>query len=121
MGVLDMRFPFLFIKVAVRRETAAGRKMVDSSQMVACIKDKFSSLREPVYYFKEITIDKLESARVATQKIIHRRVDGSSRFQALVIYLNCDIIKASPRLCSYRKFLADYGSCELFQEFQLFL
>jgi len=69
---------------------------------------------------KEITIDELESARVATQKIIHQRVDGSSMLQALVIYPNYDIIKASPRLCSCQKCLADYGSCELFQEYQLF-
>ena len=66
--------------------------------MINCLQKKFSSLKEPKYHFKEITTEELESARLVSQKIVHRTVSGSAKFQAVVINPNSNIIKASPRL-----------------------
>ena len=87
--------------------------------MINCLQKKFSSLKEPKYHFKEITTEELESARLVSQKIVHRTVSGSAKFQAVVINPNSNIIKASPRLCACEKCLDGYGSCHLFTDYEL--
>ena len=93
--------------------------MLDSAQIVDFLSEKFSISEEPTYHIKEIKIADLKLERAVKQKKVYKTVDGSSKFQALVINPNSNVIKASPRLCSCPQCLEIYGSCKLFKDYEV--
>jgi hypothetical protein len=106
-------------KVAIRRETAAGQTLQNAEEMVECLIEKFGSSEYPMYYFKEIKTTDLDEARERSQRTVYHTVDGSSKFQVLVVDPGSNSIKAANRICTCQKCLADYGSCSSFQEYEI--
>ena len=107
------------VKVAVRREIAAGRVMLDSNDIVDFLREKFGASTAVPYIIEEIDGKILDIERAMTRRKLYPTVDGSSKFQAIVFNPNTNKFKASKRICICNECQLDYGSCSLFNEFEL--
>ena len=106
-------------KVAVRTEIAAGEFFLDSESMVEFLDKKFRGNQNPLYFFKDIDHNKLESVRAEEQLRKHKTIEGSSAFQVIVFQPNSAVFRAAPRICLCEHCKVSYGSCELFGDMSL--
>lgn len=106
-------------KVAIWREIAAGNFFPDSNSMVNFLNAKYSEKNNPAYFFKDIMCNTLDTERSNERLLKHRTVDGSNSFQIILFTPNADTFKASPHICICDSCMSNYGSCSLFEEFQL--
>ena len=105
-------------KLAVRRAVGAGTTMRDSEFIVNFLNEKFGDKSEPIYVFKNITCEDIEEERAEERYVKYMTVEGSSKFQVLV-FAPGKKMKASRRLCICEKCKNEYGSCSLFQEYEI--
>ena len=105
-------------KVKVRREVAAGKKLQFADEMVQFLSEKFGEKTDPGYKFKDITPEQLEEARKEQRLKIYSTIAGSSKFQATVFRPH-QRMKASPRICLCKECQVEYGSCQLFKEYDI--
>ena len=89
------------------------------NSMVNFLESKFGDKKEPKYVIKEITKDSLETERNNGKYNTCNTIDGSSLFQVMVFSPNSQHIKAAPRLCICDDCELEYGSCSLFNSYQL--
>ena len=104
-------------KTTIRRGVASGIYFEGVNSMVNFLESKFWAKKEPKYVIKEITKDSLE--RNSGKYNICNTNDGSSLFQVIVFSPNSQHIKTSPRLCICDDCKLEYGSCSIFNSYQL--
>ena len=106
-------------KTTIRRGVASGIYFEGVNSMVNFLESKFGDKKEPKYVIKEITKDSLETERNNGKYNICNTIDGSSLFHVMVFSPNSQHIKAAPRLCICDDCKLEYGSCSLFNSYQL--
>ena len=70
---------------------------------------------------KEISTSALNEARTEAHAKSYPTIDGSTLFQVMVINPNQPFFKAAPYLCVCSECMKDYGSCSLFQSYELLI
>ena len=105
-------------KYKVRREVAAGSKLQYSEEMVAFLSNKFGNKVNPFYTVKNVEPEQLEISRAGDRLRKYITLKGSSSFQVMDFKPHMKF-RVSPRLCSCDQCCTDYGSCELFSEYDL--
>lgn len=105
-------------KVKVRREVAAGKNLQFAEEMVKFLSEKFSEKSNPTYDFRNITPKQLEDARKEERLKAYNTIPGSSKFQAMVFRPHQQM-KASTRICLCQECQVEYGSCQLFKEYEI--
>ena len=80
---------------------------------------KYESKTHPKYFVKEIDTKVLAEERDNCRLKIYHSINGSSTFQVMVFKPGSSVFWASPRICVCDKCMLDYGSCSLFNEYQL--
>ena len=108
-------------KVVIRREVAAGQQLSNAEGMINCLEGKFGESESPIYVFKEIKTEDLQRGRNASLHTDYKGIKGSSFFQVIIFKPNTTTIRAAPRICICSTCKEDYGSCNLFQDYQLTL
>ena len=86
--------------------------------MVTFLSDKFGSKVNPSYTVKNVEPEQLEISRAGDHLRNYITLKGSSSFQVMVFKPHMKF-RASPRMCSCDQCCTDYGSCELFSEYDL--
>ena len=84
--------------------------------MVQFLSEKFGEKTDPGYKFKDITPEQLEEARKEQRLKIYSTIAGSSKFQ---VFRPHQRMKASPRICLCKECQVEYGSCQLFKEYDI--
>ena len=84
--------------------------------MCHCLKKSFWNYTDSLYNIVEIDE---ESLKTAWQGKTFSTIDGSSRFQILIFMPNISTFQAAPYICNCKHCLENYGSCKLFNPFQM--
>ena len=107
------------VKVAVRREIAAGRVILDTDDIIEFLREKFGDSPSVPYVIEEVEPKMLEMERAMTRRKNFSKVDGISKFQVMVFVPFLDHFKASDRLCICQNCQIEIGSCCLFRKFTI--
>lgn len=106
-------------KTAVRREIAAGEFFNSVDEMVDMLKRKFGDNESPKYVFKLISEKKILEKRELSKLKVYPTIKGSNKFQVMVFKPNQSQFAAAPRLCLCDECKINYGSCPIFQKYDL--
>ena len=86
--------------------------------MVCLLIDKFEEKRNPMYVFKDIKSERLEKLRNEERLKVYSTIKGSSKFQ-VIVFMPYQKFRASPHLSICESCKIDYGSCNLFKEYDV--
>ena len=86
--------------------------------MVDFLRQKFAD-KSSKYIVREISKEELNEARNDVALKVFKTIDGSSLFQVVSFTPFSPTIKAAMRLCLCDLCKVEYGSCTLFQEYEL--
>ena len=103
-------------KVAIRRYVGTGGVVLNAEDCIHVLQEKFADKNSPKFCIKKITEESLRDVRKNQQ---FPTVPGSSRFQVMIFTPNSDIFKAAPHMCLCDNCLHEYGSCNLFQVYDV--
>ena len=106
-------------KVAVRQEVAGGEIFTVASEVHDFLNNKFGEKEHPPYHLYQVNTAELETERKASAKIVYKTIPGSSSFHVIIFKPEAKVCKAASRLCLCESCQIDYGSCSLFQEYEL--
>ena len=74
----------------------------------------------PSTYLKKLKkLDKLEAARKETLNFRFGTINGTRSFQVVIFMPNLTTIKASQIICMCKTYSLDFGSFELFKEYEI--
>ena len=93
-----------------------GGVVLDAGDCLCFLQTFFEGKVHPKFYLKEISTSVLNEARIEAHANSYATINSSTLFQVLVFNPNQPIFKAAPYLSECMK---DYGSCSLFQSYEL--
>ena len=108
-------------KVAIRQEISRGQLFSTVKHVCQFLQAKFQGAKnvKVKYHIREIKGECLEIERQSNRCKVFQTISGSQSFQVIVFKPNASFFKASPRLCMCAEYVTEYGSCSLFEEYQL--
>ena len=106
-------------KVAIRRFIGAGGMVLDADDCLAFLTKKFEEKTNPKFYCRKISVSSLNEARTEARLKKYPTIEGSTLFQVMVFKPNSPVFKVARRLCICEDCMNDYGSCPLFESFEL--
>ena len=106
-------------KVAVHQEIACDNYFANAEEVVSFLDGKFSEKEYPRYYVKEIASEDVEALRRSATHLVFKTVDGSSAFHIIIFTPGVTNFKAANCYCICPKCKMEFGSCSLFDEYQL--
>ena len=107
------------VKVAVRREVWAGSFFTGATDMVDFLANKFQDREAAKYLICEIDASYLVQERARAKLRVFPTVEGSSTFQVMVFTPGKSSFKAATCICLCNECKCKYGSCEMFQEYEM--
>ena len=107
---------FNLVKVAIRRHVGTGGIVLNAEDCINFLERKYQSKENPNFVLKLISKESLLSARQGDQ---FSTTQGSSKFHVMIFSPNSNSFKAAPYLCVCDSCLTDYGSCDLFQTYDV--
>lgn len=105
-------------KTAIRRAIATGDFFRDAGEMVEFLNSKYKNNTNPNYAIKELYEQTLERARVESRQNVYDTINGSSFFQVMIFSPNSNT-RVANRLCLCELCKINYGSCDLFKDYNL--
>ena len=87
--------------------------------MIDFLANKFQDREAPKYLIREIDTSYLDQERARAKLKVFPTVEGSSTFQVMVFTPGKSSFKAASRICLCNECKSKYGSCEMFQEYEL--
>ena len=106
-------------KTTLRRAVAQTHFFVNAGEMVDFLQNKFIDKVSPIYIVSEIEEEELAAARKESTRHTSGTIDGTSTFQVVIFTSHSSTIKASPRICMCQACVSDFGSCSLFEEYEI--
>ena len=106
-------------KIAIRRYIGTGGIILDAADCINFLENKFQDKTNPKFHFREICTTSLLSTRADAHTKTYRTIEGSTLFQVMVFKPNCKHFRAAPHLCVCSDCMRDYGSCSLFDSYEL--
>jgi len=106
-------------KVAVRDEVARGELFTGAREVFAFLQAKFGHKENPNYVIRNIEVQELEAERKRTARTVYKTISGSSSFHVMIFSPFADHFRASPCLCLCDACQEEYGSCSLFNSYEL--
>ena len=102
--------------MAIRRHVGTGGIVLNAEDCINFLERKYQSKENPNFVLKLISKESLLSARQGDQ---FSTTQGSSKFHVMIFSPNSNSFKAAPYLCVCDSCLTDYGSCDLFQPYDV--
>jgi hypothetical protein len=106
-------------KTTLRRQIATGKLLLSAKEMVEELEIHLEGKNPLTYTIDEITLEELEEARLKSRRILYGTITGTQTFQVVVFTPHSEMIKAAPRICLCETCMVNYGTCELFKEYEI--